>query len=179
VLIELPIAWIIALNVIAWMTIQLGLAWALTQPAAERFDARNFFARPKRWERDGRFYEKIFAIKSWKDRLPDAASWFRGGFPKANLRTATPDFLARFLCETWRGELVHWLALLAVPLFYVWNPWWAVLVNAAYAVAANLPCILVQRYNRARFQRLLATQTNREISCRGRTNRSARSPTGL
>jgi glycosyl-4,4'-diaponeurosporenoate acyltransferase len=152
------------------LTIQFGLAWALTQLAAERFDAGNLFARPKKWERAGRFYEKIFLIKSWKDTLPDAAGWFRDGFPKATLRTAKPDFLARFLCETWRGELVHWLALLSVPLFCVWNPWWAVLVNGAYAVAANLPCILVQRYNRARFQRLLATQANREISCRRGTS---------
>jgi len=29
-------------------------------------------------------------------------------------------------------------------------------VNFAYAVAANLPCILVQRYNRGRFLRVLS-----------------------
>ena len=155
-LIELPIAWTIGLNVIAWLVIQLGLAWALTQLAEERLNARNCFARPKRWECDGRFYQNFFAIKSWKDKLPDAASWFHGGFPKANLRAVSPEFLARFLRETWRGELVHWLALLAVPLFCVWNPWWAVLVNTIYAVSANAPCILVQRYNRARLLRLLA-----------------------
>ncbi len=155
-LIDLPIAWTVGLNVIAWLAIQLGLAWALTQLAAEGFDAGNFFARPKSWERNGRFYEKVLAIKSWKDKLPDAAGWFHGGFPKANLRAAAPEFLARFLRETWRGELVHWLALLAVPLFCVWNPWWALLVNALYAVAANAPCILVQRYNRARLWRLTA-----------------------
>ena len=154
-LIELPIAWTIVFNVLAWLIIQLGLAWALTRLAAERFDAQNYVARPKSWERDGRFYENCFAIKSWKDRLPDAAGWFRGGFPKAKLRAVSPELLTWFPRETWRGELVHWLALLAVPLFFLWNPWWAVLVNATYAVAANLPCILVQRYNRARFQRLL------------------------
>jgi glycosyl-4,4'-diaponeurosporenoate acyltransferase len=159
VLIELPIAWIIVLNVSAWLTIQLGLAWALTQLSAKRFDAHNRFARPQSWERDGHVYEHAFAIKSWKDKLPDAAGWFRGGFPKAHLRAASPEFLAQFLRETWRGELVHWFALLAVPLFCVWNPCWAVLVNAAYAVAANAPCILVQRYNRARLQRLLARRT--------------------
>lgn len=158
-LIELPIAWTVGLNVIAWLAIQLGLAWALTQLGAERFDTGNFFARPKSWERDGRFYEQLLAIKSWKDQLPDAAGWFRGGFPKATLRAVAPEFLARFLRETWRGELVHWLALLAVPLFCVWNPWWAVLVNALYAVAANAPCILVQRYNRARLLRLIARRT--------------------
>ena len=65
------------------------------------------------------------------------------------------EFLEQFLRETWRGELTHWLALLALPLFAIWNPGWAFGINVAYALAANLPCILVQRYNRGRFLRVL------------------------
>jgi len=154
-LIELSIAWVTALNIIAWLVIQFGLAWGFTQLAAERFDYYGFLARPKSWERGGRFYERVFAIKRWKDKLPDASRMFRGGFAKANLQAATPGYLERFLRETWRGEVVHWLALLALPLFAVWNPWWGVLINAAVAVAVNFPCILALRYNRARFMRLL------------------------
>ena len=155
-LIELSIARVIALNVIAWLVIQFGLAWSFTQLAAERFDYRNAIARPRGWERSGRFYERVFAIKRWKNRLPDASRMFRGGFAKASLQTAAPEYLERFLRETWRGEVVHWLALLTIPLFCIWNPWWGVLVNAAVALVVNFPCILALRYNRARFQRLLA-----------------------
>ena len=155
-LIELSVAWVIALNVIAWLVIQFGLAWAFTQIRAECFDYRSLFARPRGWERGGKFYERVFAIKLWKDKLPDASRMFRGGFAKGNLQDATPEYLERFLRETWRGEVVHWLALLALPLFAIWNPWWGVLVNAAVAMAVNFPCILALRYNRARFQRLLA-----------------------
>ena len=155
-LIELSIAWVIALNVIAWLVIQFGLAWAFTQVAAERFDYGSFFAHSRRWERGGRFYERVFAIKRWKDKLPDASRLFRGGFAKAKLQVAAPEYFERFLRETWRGELVHWLALLTLPLFAIWNPWWGVLVNAVVAMALNFPCILALRYNRARFQRLLA-----------------------
>lgn len=153
-LIELPIGWIIGLNIGVWLLIQLGLAWALTQLAPERLNPCNCFARPRRWEANGRFYERGLAVKVWKDYLPDGAAWFRGGFPKAKLRASSPEFLARFISETWRGELVHWLALLAVPVFAVWNPWWAVLVNLVYAVVANAPAIIVQRYNRARLLRV-------------------------
>ena len=67
-----------------------------------------------------------------------------------------PDYLRRFIRETWRGELCHWLAIGGAPVFLLWNPWWGDLIIVAYALAANLPCILAQRYNRARFQRLLA-----------------------
>jgi glycosyl-4,4'-diaponeurosporenoate acyltransferase len=155
VLIELSIAWVIALNIIAWLVIQFGLAWSFTQLGAERFDPHNFFARTKNWERDGRFYERALGIKRWKDKLPDASRMFRGGFAKANLQTASPEYLERFLRETWRGELVHWLALSTLPLFCIWNPWWGVGVNAVVALAVNFPCILALRYNRARFLRVI------------------------
>lgn len=154
-LVELPIIGIVLLNVAAWLIIQLGLAWSLTQIPAKHFNPRGHLARLRPSECSGHNYEKWFAIKRWKDRLPDGASWFGGGFAKSGLRLRTPEFLEQFLRETWRGEVVHWLALLLVPLFAIWNPPWAVGVNAIYALAANLPCILVQRYNRGRFLRVL------------------------
>jgi glycosyl-4,4'-diaponeurosporenoate acyltransferase len=159
-LIKLSFAWVFALNFIAWLVIQFGLAWSFTQVALERFDHRSWCAGPRIWERKGRFYERVFAIKLWKDRLPDASRIFRGGFAKARLQTAAPEYLERFLRETWRGEVVHWLALLALPVFFVWNPWWGMVVNAVVALLLNLPCILALRYNRARLQRLLARRTS-------------------
>ena len=153
--VELPIGWTIALNALGWLLVQFGLAWLMTHLPAAHFPARRGFAQLCGWEKSGRFYENILFIKRWKDRLPDAASWFQGGFAKADLRSRTPEFLEHFLRETWRGELTHWLALLTLPVFAIWNPGWAFAVNIAYALAANLPCILVQRYNRGRFLRVL------------------------
>jgi glycosyl-4,4'-diaponeurosporenoate acyltransferase len=152
VLIELPSTWIIVLNVAGWLAIQMGFAWAFTQMSVTWFNPGNAFA----WEQAGRFYETAFRIKAWKDRLPDAARWFGGGFAKGTLAGTKADYLRRFIRETWRGELCHWFALGCTPVFFLWNPWWADLVMVAYALAANLPCILAQRYNRSRFQRLLA-----------------------
>ena len=50
-------------------------------------------------------------------------------------------------------------ALGCAPLFFLWNPWWADLIMLTYALMANLPCIFAQRYNRLRFQRLLARRS--------------------
>ena len=163
-LIELPIAWVVALNVTGWLMIQLGLAWSFTQFPAEWFDYQNIFARPKSWEQSGSFYERAFAVKLWKNKLPDGSKMFRRGFAKGSLHIASPENLERFLRETWRGELVHWLALFTLPVFAIWNPWWGVLVNATVAMAINFPCILALRYNRIRFQRLLAAKINHEIT---------------
>lgn len=148
---DLPIGWVVALNVLGWPVIQLGLAWGWTRVPTAWLKAPA--ALP--FERGGRFYARAFAIRRWKDRLPDGASWIGGGFAKARLRQRSPDYLRRFIVETWRGELCHWCAFAFVPLFFLWNPWWGDLVIVAYALLANLPCILVQRYNRARMQEAL------------------------
>jgi len=152
VVIELSIAWIIVLNVAGWLVIQLGLAWLFTQMPVAWFNPGGARA----WERSGRFYESVFGIKCWKNRLPDAARWLEGGFAKGALAGTDADYLRRFIRETWRGELCHWLAIGCAPLFFLWNPWWGDLIIVGYALAANLPCILAQRYNRIRFRRLLA-----------------------
>jgi hypothetical protein len=67
--------------------------------------------------------------------------------------------LHRFIRETWRGELCHWCALGCAPVFFLWNPWWADLIMVGYGLLANLPCILAQRYNRLRLQRLLSRRS--------------------
>lgn len=151
-LIELPVFWVVVLNLAGWPVIQIGLAWMFTRMPAAWFKPGDLM----RWERSGRFYEQVLGIKRWKDRLPDAARWFSGGFGKRALARTDAGYLRSFVRETWRGELCHWSALGCAPLFFLWNPLWADLVMLSYAVAANVPCILAQRYNRGRFHRLLA-----------------------
>ncbi len=151
-LIELPVEWIVVLNAAGWPMIQMALAVAFTRMPVAWFDPPEAMA----WEGRGLVYEKCLGIKHWKDRLPDAARWFGGGFAKGSLAGVERDYLERFIRETWRGELCHWSAMAFTPLFFLWNPWWGNGVIVIYVLAANLPCILAQRYNRIRFRRLLA-----------------------
>lgn len=170
-LVELPAVWIIILNVVGWSVIQLGMAWTFTRMPVKWFDPNPEFD----WEKRGWFYERVLAIKHWKDRLPDAARWFSGGFAKGAMsgrERREPEYLARFIRETRRGELCHWLAIACAPPFLIWNPWYGELIIVAYALAANLPCILVQRYNRIRFVRILAAP-GRSVGRRGRGCRPA------
>ena len=148
--IELPLAWIVILNCAGWPLIQLGLAWGFTH-MPERW-----FRPPREVAGEAALHERFFQVKRWKDRLPDAASWFAGGFAKGRLGGRDADYLQRFIRETWRGELCHWTAMAFTPLFFLWNPPWADAVMVIYALAANLPCIIAQRYNRSRIHRLLA-----------------------
>jgi len=114
--------------------------------------ARPTRSSPERVER----FERRLRIKAWKGVLPEAGSLFRGGFSKRRLDSHDPAYLERFAIETRRAEVAHWSILALGPLFFAWNPWWLAVVMVAYAVVANVPCIAVQRYNRARLGVLLA-----------------------
>jgi glycosyl-4,4'-diaponeurosporenoate acyltransferase len=63
--------------------------------------------------------------------------------------------LERFAAETRRAELAHWLILAASPWFSCgtrggWGWRWV-----GYGIVANVPCIAIQRYNRARVLRMI------------------------
>jgi glycosyl-4,4'-diaponeurosporenoate acyltransferase len=126
-----------------------------TQLAPDRFDPAGWLFRGRRWERGGQFYEKLLAIKAWKRMLPDGAALFKQGFRKKTIRGHGADYLNRFLIETCRSEVVHWSVLGFSLVFFFWNSWRVGMVMVAYGVAANLPCILVQRYNRLRLTAVL------------------------
>lgn len=117
---------------------------------------RDRLLAPRGFERGGRAYERVLRIKAWKDALPEAGSLFRGGFSKRRVTRHDRAYLERFLAETRRAERAHWAILALGPVFFAWNPWWLAVAMLGYAIVANVPCILVQRYNRARLIRLLA-----------------------
>lgn len=94
-------------------------------------------------------------IRVWKRWIPDAGGALPGGVKKASLVRRDLQSLRRLVLETRRAELVHWLLLLGGMLTALWLPPSGVLVNMLFALAFNLPCLLLQRHNRARLQRCL------------------------
>lgn len=144
----------VAVDVAAWLLIQLGVSKMMISLDAQKIHTSAWLFRERRWELGGRVYEALF-VKTWKDHLPDAGPWFKGGFRKGNLSSRSTDFLNKFVLETCRGELSHWLVMFSAPLFFFWNRPWVGGLMVAYAVLGNIPCIIVQRYNRIRLARLL------------------------
>jgi glycosyl-4,4'-diaponeurosporenoate acyltransferase len=92
------------------------------------------------------------AIRVWKRWIPDAGGALPGGVRKAALVRRDVEALRRLLIETRRAELVHWVLWPAGLLTALWLPPAGVLVNLVFATAFNLPCLLLQRYNRARLR---------------------------
>jgi glycosyl-4,4'-diaponeurosporenoate acyltransferase len=153
-LIHLSPVGLVVVNTLAWLVLHMAGAYAGTRMPDSAFPPGFWLYRPRRWERGGKVYERMFRIRAWKDRLPDGAALFTGGFRKKNMQGRDPEYLRRFLHETCRAEAVHEAVLVSSLLFFLWNPVWVGWVMIGYAVLANGPCILAQRYNRIRLLRL-------------------------
>jgi glycosyl-4,4'-diaponeurosporenoate acyltransferase len=148
----------------AWLALGGAATWAVWSAVcgyvAHRLPARWlerdwWLLRLRGPERGGRWYERVLHIKQWKNLLPEAGALFTGGFSKRKVTRHDREYLEQFSRETRRAELAHWPILALGPTFFAWMPWWLALAMLGYAVAANVPCILVQRYNRARLERML------------------------
>jgi glycosyl-4,4'-diaponeurosporenoate acyltransferase len=86
-----------------------------------------------------------------------------GGFAKGRLTDWNAAYVDQFIVETRRAELAHWCMLCCFPIFFLWNPPWACCVMFIYALLANLPCIVAQRFNRFRLARLGKAATQADL----------------
>ncbi|MFP5227359.1 MAG: glycosyl-4,4'-diaponeurosporenoate acyltransferase [Acidobacteriota bacterium] len=151
-----------AANLLGWPAIHLSVSSVFLRLPSPWFAEDSWLTAPRRWERDGCFYRDRFAIRRWKALLPDGAPWL-GGFAKKELRSRDRVYLTRFLLETRRAEVAHWCMLCCAPVFFFWNPPWACCVMTVYALAANLPCVVAQRYNRLVLARATAAVRRCEV----------------
>jgi glycosyl-4,4'-diaponeurosporenoate acyltransferase len=139
----------------AWAAWSILVGYAAHRLPTRRLRPEAWPWRTTRWERRGRVY-RLLGVRRWKDRLPEAGACFEGGVSKRHLGGSDATHLQRFGTETVRAELTHWVVTALGPaMFLLFEPVVAAL-NCVFAVVANGPCIVVQRYNRARIGRILA-----------------------
>ena len=152
---ELPNSLIIIFNIIAWLAIHLGVSLLALQIPDHYFSRKNAWFNSFKWEKDGQFWEDSLHIRQWKDALPDSSSIFTTAFNKKKVARSDKATLEKFVIETQRAEWTHWVSMLPAPLFFIWNPVWAGWLMILYALIANLPFIIIQRYNRPRLLKLI------------------------
>jgi glycosyl-4,4'-diaponeurosporenoate acyltransferase len=154
-IIHLSSLWMLALDFIAWLVINLSVAGILSRLRPESFKAESWLFKKRNWEKQARLYEHLFKIKKWKGWLPDGAEVSRKAFKKKHLQTADSEYIRVFILETCRAEILHWIIFLFGFVFFIWNPWYVGIIMIVYAGFTNLPCVITQRYNRIRLKRLL------------------------
>jgi glycosyl-4,4'-diaponeurosporenoate acyltransferase len=145
--------------VLGWPIIQIAVSAIFLRLPRSIFESDSWITREWGWERRGKFYRARFAVHRWKAYLPDGAPWL-GGSSKKHLHGRTRSSLYDFAAETRRAECAHWCMLMCTPVFFLWNPLWACFVMSAYGIAGNLPCILAQRANRLKIDRILEFQSS-------------------
>ena len=149
-------------NSVAWLTIHFSIS-ALCFHIPLRYFLKDVpFLRIARWERNGNIWNKLFLVKKWKKHLIDGSSIVKKSYNKSHLHGWKQEDLTIFAAETKRAELTHWLLMLPAPLFFLWNPAWAGWMNIAYALLANVPFIITQRYNRGRIEAIVHAAKRRK-----------------
>ena len=126
-----------------------------------RWDRFPFACRD--WERGGAIYERL-SVRVWKDVAPDVSKMFPNIVPRKSLtgRFGT-ELLRDMLEETCVAELTHWLlCLTGLMLLPLWPGIGGAAFYLIYVILGNLPFIIIQRYNRPRFERLLTAAERRE-----------------
>jgi glycosyl-4,4'-diaponeurosporenoate acyltransferase len=162
---ELPDSAIVGLCVSGWIAWSLFIGFMGYRLPLPLLETDTWLTRPCPWGEERRWYDRVLRIKRWKDRLPEAGDFFQGGFRKSSIGCGDCAVMFRFLAETRRAEYVHtaiWLFWLVTML---WTPSWGVLINLVVGTVFNLPCVLVQRYNRLRLQHLLGLKEQRKTTC--------------
>ena len=159
----LPTPVMILLFFAIWGIVPLLLAYLCLQIPDRFFEPTRFLWRVHGFEDGGKLYEHVFHIRSWKLLLPDGGGvWKKRSYKKKNLTDYSEENLHRFLIETSRGELVHWLGILPFWVFGLFAPPAVIWIMLLYALIVNVPCLIAQRYNRPRvyalYRRLYANK---------------------
>ena len=115
-----------------------------------RFHPDRFPFKDYAWEDSGRFYQKVFRINRWKDKLFDLSQAVDGMQTKTISKKITAETLAGLIQETCVAELTHaFLILTGLIFFLILEMHWAIIFYTIYLIA-NLAFIMIQRANRPR-----------------------------
>lgn len=102
-----------------------------------------------------KFYENVFKIKSWKDKIPQFVT--KNGFSKEKIKEFNIGYLKKFIAETYRAEIDHIICCFSVPFLFLFNGIRNIgfsFIISLMVIMGNLPCVLIQRYNRFRIRRV-------------------------
>ena len=145
----------VAIDVVAWVALGVVVGGYQARRTPQELVRTGLFTAMSPNEYGGAWYRRVLQVDAWKDRLPDAGTWF-GGLSKRHLPAVSDGGWRRFEAECLRAERTHLAMFAALPLFALWNPPAIFIGNVIYALAANLPCLIVARFNRARIMKLVA-----------------------
>ncbi|MEB7725233.1 glycosyl-4,4'-diaponeurosporenoate acyltransferase CrtO family protein [Mammaliicoccus fleurettii] len=141
-------------NALYWFIVQMIIAQLGTRISYKFLEKDNKYFRSWNFEKEGQLWQQLVKVQYWKDHLPD------GQHINSDIKSKSTFDLSKnvneiqqFILETRRAEIVHMLSIFSVIAFYKSSKS-VKIINFAYVVIANVPCMIVQRYNRPKLIRI-------------------------
>lgn len=151
----------IILNIIAWGMFHLSIGYLSAKIPLEWLNPDHWFFQTFVWERHGMIYDQLFHVRAWKRFIPNGSALYRGAFSIKNLPTNDPVYLSRWVTESVRSEVCHWIMIIPGFFFFLWNDVAVGWLMVVYAFLNNLIPVIMQRFNRPRMRKLI-TQLERK-----------------
>lgn len=153
-------------DILAWVVLHLGIGFLSSRIPLKWLHPECKLFQTFAWEKDGKIYDQIFHVCSWKHIIPNGSAVYSGTFSIKNLKTFDLDYLRRWLKESVRSEICHYIMIIPGFFFFLWNNVVVGWLMVAYAFINNLVPIVLQRFNRPRMRKLLA-QLEKKILLKG------------
>lgn len=135
-----------------------------------KFHPDTFPYKLYRFEKDGTVYDKI-KIHKWQNKVIDMSRIFTKLMPTKKLDKKVHSKLPVLIQETCIAEMTHhMLSIAGLYCLSIWKGIGGIIVTLIYITLGNLPYILIQRYNRPRFIKLLERYEARERLLKSRNS---------
>lgn len=155
------VIWLIIGSGIYWFVLQMLVAVWGTRLSTSFLMKCDFCFKSFAFEREGDFWNDVFQVKRWKDHLPKGHRLNPAIYNKSTLMAQpSAQDIYDFIIETRRAEFVHGIAMLPMFVFLA-APKYIKIPHMTYALLANVPCMIVQRYNRPKLERYYHKLKNR------------------
>ncbi|MEB6230926.1 glycosyl-4,4'-diaponeurosporenoate acyltransferase CrtO family protein [Staphylococcus xylosus] len=126
------------------------------------FKKDNIYFRSWNFEKEGQLWQKLVKVQYWKNQLPDGQRTNSNIVSKAAFdKSRNKHEVSQFILETRRAELVHLFSILLVIVFLNSSKSIKIII-LIYVIVANVPCIIVQRYNRHKLVLIYSKMLNRK-----------------
>ncbi|MBF0748856.1 glycosyl-4,4'-diaponeurosporenoate acyltransferase [Mammaliicoccus lentus] len=136
-----------------WFVVQMIISTLGNLIDKRYFEKYHFLFKSWPIESEGRLWEKLFKVKSWKKLLPDGHKMNHAIKSKKTIeKLESEQYINDFILETRRAEFIHLLSMLPA-LVFLKSSRKVKLINIVYAIVSNVPIIIVQRYNRPKLER--------------------------
>jgi glycosyl-4,4'-diaponeurosporenoate acyltransferase len=151
------------LDILAWVVFNMGVSYLCSRIPDHWLDPGGRFFHAFGWEKEGQLYEQLFHVRTWKQHIPNGGKSFDKNLSLESLPSRDPANLLRWLKESIRAEICHWLLILPGFLFFLWNPRFAGWVMVLFAFLFNIGPVVLQRFNRPRMRKLIITTSDRNL----------------